>query len=82
MTNPLNEFISDEIYDLIKPFLDETQIRNHIIRQKYRVLRKEGMKSFDAIDKLLIEYPYLQFDTIRKIVCTHPSKKVLEKALV
>lgn len=76
MNNPLNEFISDETYDLIKPFLDEKAIRDYIIRQKYKRLRSEGMRACDTIEKLLVDYPYLQFDTVRKIVSTHTLKNV------
>jgi hypothetical protein len=31
-------------------------------------MRRRGLKSQDAIDALLEAYPYLQFDTVRKII--------------
>lgn len=68
--NPLRDLISDEIYELLssKGLIDEKSVRDYQIRNKFRELRSTKLSASDAIDALREEYPYLQFDTIRKIV--------------
>jgi hypothetical protein len=68
--NPLRDLISDEIYDLLasRGLIDEKAVRDYIIRTKFKELRSTNLSASDAIDTLREEYPYLQFDTIRKIV--------------
>jgi hypothetical protein len=69
-SNPLAELINDEIYNLLfsKGLIDEKSVRDYIIRKKFKTLRSNKLSSGDAIESLQEEYPYLQFDTIRKIV--------------
>ncbi len=68
--NPLQNLISDEIYELLssKGLIDEKSVRDYQIRNKFKELRSTKLSASDAIDALREEYPYLQFDTIRKIV--------------
>lgn len=68
--NPLADLISDEIYELLnsKGLINEKSVRDYIIRQKFKQLRSNKITASEAIDALREEYPYLQFDTIRKIV--------------
>ncbi len=68
-TNPLSELIDDDVFDTLKKFklLDEKAIRDYKIRQMYKDMRRE-MSAGEAIDKIQEMFPYLQFDTIRKIV--------------
>lgn len=68
--NPLSELISDETFNLLnsKGLLNEKSLRDYQIRKKFRSLRNNNINASDAIDMLRNEYPYLQFDTIRKIV--------------
>jgi hypothetical protein len=68
--NPLQNLISDEIYELLssKGLIDEKSVRDYQIRNKFKELRSSKLSASDAIDALREEYPYLQFDTIRKIV--------------
>jgi hypothetical protein len=74
--NPLSDLITDDIYDLLnsRGLFDETSVRDRLIRRKFRMMRDQKHSVGDAIDVLLAEYPYLQFDTIKKIV-HHPPKK-------
>jgi hypothetical protein len=67
--NPLSELIDDETYNNLKKYklLDEKAIRDYKIRQMYKDMRRE-MSAGEAIDKIQEMFPYLQFDTIRKIV--------------
>jgi len=68
--NPLSDLISDEIYELLssRGLINEKSVRDYIIRKKFKELRSTKVSASDAIDVLRDEYPYLQFDTIRKIV--------------
>ncbi|MDP3582852.1 MAG: hypothetical protein Q8S39_13040 [Ignavibacteria bacterium] len=68
--NPLADLISDEIYDVLctRGLIDEKSVRDFIIRRKFKNMRSKKVSASDAIETLRNEYPYLQFDTIRKIV--------------
>jgi hypothetical protein len=68
--NPLAELISDDVYDLLEThnLLNEKSVRDFQIRRKFRRMRHHDVAAYDAIERLREEYPYLQFDTIRKIV--------------
>ena len=68
--NPLSDLISDDIYDLLTAhgLIDEKSVRDYQIRKKFKQLRASKISAGDAIDSIREEYPYLQFDTIRKIV--------------
>ena len=48
--------------------LNEKGVRDFQIRRRFRDMRDENIPAYDAIEQLREEYPYLQFDTIRKIV--------------
>jgi len=68
--NPLSDLISDEIFDLLNShgLIDEKSVRDYQIRKKFKQLRASKISAGDSIDAIREEYPYLQFDTIRKIV--------------
>lgn len=68
--NPLADLISDEIYELLnsRGLINEKSVRDYQIRKKFKSLREQKVSASDAIDRLREDYPYLQFDTIRKIV--------------
>ncbi|GAB6282525.1 MAG: hypothetical protein STSR0008_12710 [Ignavibacterium sp.] len=68
--NPLSDLISDEIYELLTShgLIDEKAVRDYQIRKKFKQMRANRISAGDAIDAIREEYPYLQFDTIRKIV--------------
>jgi len=78
-SNPLSDLIPDEIYELLnsRGLFDQTSVRDRLIRKKFRIMREQKYSVGDAIDILLKEYPYLQFDTIKKIVHHPPKKKKL-----
>lgn len=75
--NPLSDLISDDIYYLLDDngLIDQRGVRNFHIRQRYQDLRERETCSFDAIDEIQMEYPNLQFDTIKKIVYAGGSKR-------
>ncbi len=68
--NPLSDLISDEIYEMLsrKGLINQKSVRDFQIRKRFQELREQKMKAGDAIEALRKEYPYLQFDSIRKIV--------------
>ena len=69
-SNPLSDLINDDIYELLnsRHLINEKSVRDYQIRKKFKELRLEKVSASEAIDSLRAEYPYLQFDTIRKIV--------------
>ena len=68
--NPLRELISGDVYAVLAEhnLLNEKGIRDYTIRQEFRALRERDVSASDAIEELRDRYPYLQFDTLRKIV--------------
>jgi hypothetical protein len=68
--NPLSELISDDIYELLSShgLIDDKSVRDFQIRTKYKQLRASKVSAGDSIAAIREHYPYLQFDTIRKIV--------------
>lgn len=68
--NPIAELINDDVYSLLtsRGLIDEKSVRDYLIRKKFKDLRAKKISASNAIETLREEYPYLQFDTIRKIV--------------
>lgn len=78
-SNPLNDLISDDIYELLKRngLFNEVSVRDRVMRRKFKILRAKKISTNDAIEMLMTEYPYLQYDTVKKIV--HHPKKYVQK---
>lgn len=76
LVNPIADLISDEIFELLhsRGLINERAVRDYQIRKKFKSLRAQKYRTGDAIDTLREEYPYLQFDTIRKIVHNPPKR--------
>jgi hypothetical protein len=76
LVNPIADLISDEIFELLQSsgLINERAVRDYQIRKKFKALRAQKFRTGDAIDSLREEYPYLQFDTIRKIVHNPPKR--------
>jgi len=68
--NPLSGLVSDDVYEILANhnLLSEKGVRDFQIRQQFRDMRLQSIPAYDAIEKLREVHPYLQFDTIRKIV--------------
>lgn len=75
--NPLSGLIDDEIYEVLEThnLLNEKGIRDYQIRKAFRKMRNKDVPAYEAIEQLREDYPYLQFDTIRKIVYKLNSKR-------
>ena len=76
-SNPLAGLIPDEVYSLLDEnnLLSEKGVRDYQIRKKFRAMRRDDVPAYDAIETLREDYPYLQFDTIRKIVYKVSSRR-------
>lgn len=74
-SNPLSDLISNEVYELLedKGLINEKSVRDYQIRKKFKELRDMKISAGEAIDFIREEYPYLQFDSIRKIVYQNPK---------
>ncbi len=70
MSNPICQIVSDELFHTLQKLnlLNQKVIRDFQIKRRYQHLRDQGHRSADAIDLILEEYSYLQFDTVRKII--------------
>ena len=68
--NPISDLIDDELYEILvaKGLLYEKGVRDHNIRMAYRQMRQQQMAAAAAIEELRAAHPYLQYDTVRKIV--------------
>ncbi len=68
--NPLSDLISDEVFETLysKGLIHEKSVRDYLIRKKFEMLKQKNLTASQAIESLRDEYPYLQFDTIRKII--------------
>ena len=68
--NPLSDLIPDNTFKVLenKGLLNKKSLRDHVIRKKFLELKQNDVTVVEAIETIRKEYPYLQFDTIRKIV--------------
>lgn len=80
MNNPIGQLISDELYSTLVRLnlLNQKVLRDFAIKRSYQTYRDQGMRSADAIDRILEEHPYLQFDTVRKIIYSVTLPEELE----
>ena len=69
-TNPLDGLVPEEVYQTLVQhnLLNEKGVRDYQIREQFRSLRADNVPAYEAIEELRESHPYLQFDTIRKIV--------------
>lgn len=67
--NPISEIIDDTTYAKLTELqlLDETEIRNYVMKQEYAELRKTH-KQGETLNIMAQKYVYLQPDTIKSIV--------------
>jgi hypothetical protein len=70
LDNPLSDLINDTTYLMLynKGLINEKSVRDYQIKLKFREMRNQKVSATNAIDQLRELHPYLQFDTIRKIV--------------
>jgi hypothetical protein len=69
--NPLSGVVPDDVYVMLRSndLINEKALRDYVIRQMFLRLKEEAkLRTAEAITALVDMYPYLQYDTIRKIV--------------
>ena len=68
--NPISELISDDIFELLnsRGLINEMSVRDYQIKKKFKHLREKKIRAGEAIEEIRKDYPYLQFDSIKKIV--------------
>jgi len=83
MTNPIQQIVSDETYTALVQLnlINHKVVRDFQIKRHYQSLRENGFRSAEAIEAVLEEYPYLQFDTVRKIIYSVKLPEELERIL-
>ncbi|MDP4232370.1 MAG: hypothetical protein Q8913_03290 [Bacteroidota bacterium] len=70
-SNPVADLIPDELFEMLRThdLISEMGIRNYVIRKVYHELREvQALSTAQAMEKIQEAYPYLQLDTIRKII--------------
>ena len=69
VNNPLKSHIPDGVFEFLvkNNLLYEKGVRDFKIRQRFNTLRRENSTQH-SIELLQSEYPYLQYETIRKII--------------
>lgn len=67
--NPLQSHIPDSIFEFLvkNNLLNEKGVRDFKIRNKFSSLKQKHTTQ-NAIEILQTDYPYLQYETIRKII--------------
>lgn len=70
MSNPIRQILPDDLFRVLLDLnlINRKVLRDFEIKREYKALRRKGFKSSEAIENLLSQYPYLQFDTVRKII--------------
>ncbi|MFH1198051.1 MAG: hypothetical protein V1720_20275 [bacterium] len=70
LDNPLADLISTEVYELLssKGLINEKSVRDYQMRKRFKELRSNKVSAAEALNVLRDEYPYLQADSIKKIV--------------
>ncbi|MAT38509.1 MAG: hypothetical protein CL946_02770 [Ectothiorhodospiraceae bacterium] len=69
LENPLQDLIDDRTFTELNRhnLFNAKAVRDYRIRWLFKNMRKD-MSAGDAIDTIREIYPFLQFDTVRKIV--------------
>lgn len=71
MVNPIPDLVPDELFNQLEKFnfLNERAIRDYEIRKRFSDLKKQ-LSTHEAINEIRDSYPYLSYDTVRKIAYT------------
>jgi len=74
MYNPLKDHLTDDTFHFLRKnnLIREKGLRDFAIRQRFKALRRK-YPTYEIIEMLQEEYPYLQYETIRKIIYQRPG---------
>ena len=69
MQNPISSLVADDLFQTLfsLDLLNEKKLRDYEMRMKYEHYKK-SLSAAEAIERVREEYPYLQYDTVRKII--------------
>lgn len=70
MSNIISDIVDDATFKKLfdSRLLDAISLRNYAIRKQYRRLREKNMPSPSCLELIQQEYPYLNFDSLKRIV--------------
>jgi hypothetical protein len=70
MSNPIRQILPDDLFSMLLELnlINRKVLRDFEIKRQYKSIRRTGLKSAEAIEALMAMYPYLQYDTVRKII--------------
>ncbi len=79
MQNPLKNHLTDDAFQFLieNNLLREKGIRDFHIRKKFNSL-KHSHPTYLIIEQIQDEYPYLQYETIRKIIYQKPENNQID----
>ena len=82
MSNPIRQILPDDLFSMLLELnlINKKVLRDFEIKREYKRLRKDGIKSAEAIEDILAQYPYLQFDNVRKIIYSIKLPEEMSKA--
>jgi hypothetical protein len=77
-SNPVHFLLDDQQFELLAQLnlLNKKLLRDLEIRRKYHNLKSQGISFQPALNRLLQEYPYLQPDTLRKLIYSPAVAKI------
>lgn len=69
LENPVPELLDTFVFNKLQELglINSNEVRNLLIRQMYKKNR-ETMNTGESIEKILEKYPYLQFDSVKRII--------------
>lgn len=79
MQNPLKKHLTDDAFQFLieNNLLREKGLRDFHIRKQFNNLKKNH-PTYLVIEKIQDDYPYLQYETIRKIIYQKPGMQILD----
>lgn len=79
MQNPLKKHLTDDAFQFLieNNLLREKGLRDFHIRKQFNNLKKKH-PTYLVIEKSQDDYPYLQYETIRKIIYQKPENNPID----
>jgi hypothetical protein len=79
-SNPVHFLLDDQQYQLLEQLnlLNKKLLRDLEIRKHYHQMRARGLTFTETLECLLSDYPYLQPDTLRKLIYSRQVSRVEE----
>lgn len=77
-SNPVHFLLDDQQFQLLAELnlLNKKLLRDLEIRRQYHQMRARGLTFSEALESLLSDYPYLQPDTLRKLIYSREVSRI------